>query len=74
MDSKELEAITQNISFTDEEVSQALDSLLVVQAVLGVLSCLDDDQPDALENGYIMRLALEAKTHLDNAIEILIRR
>lgn len=53
------------------QMSDIAGHLYSAQAALSVLSCLDPDQPDALENGAICNVALDARERIVAALEIL---
>ena len=57
--------------YDSDQMIDITDHLYSARAALIVLSCLDPNQPEALENGSVHKVALDAWERIVAALEIL---
>ncbi|WP_297212680.1 MULTISPECIES: hypothetical protein [Thermodesulfovibrio] len=58
-------------SFTFDEFDRLNELLTDVEAILGIFTALNPDDPDPLDNGYIVRLSIKGLDALTEAYNIL---
>lgn len=57
--------------YNSDQMSDIADLLYSARAALSVLSCLDPNRPDALQNGSVYKIAFDARERIVEVLDIL---